>query len=238
MNFISYRFEKKISKKILSIKNTGNTVVFVECMFTEGLISLKINHSKQKVINAASLLFFQKGFHGTSVRDIAEEASVNVSLISYYFKSKQGLLEYAITEYYETYLQELEEVIQQTATLSNLEQLKKMVFFIIQYKQDNLQLTCTIHRELSLDSIFVREMTVTYLAKENHFLSKPFYKLLNKDIPDKEFLYMQLKGMLITHYLLHNEWKYQVICNHSHQIFVEKYARKVNDWLEFVKDGI
>lgn len=204
----------------------------------EGLISLKINHSKQKVINAASLLFFQKGFHGTSVRDIAEEASVNVSLISYYFKSKQGLLEYAITQYYETYLQELEEVIQQTAKLSNLEQLKKIIFSIIQYKQDNLQLTCTIHRELSLDSIFVREMTVTYLAKENHFLSKPFYKLLKKDILDKEFLFMQLKGMLITPYLLHNEWKYQVIGNHSHQIFVEKYARKVSAWLEFVKDSI
>jgi len=46
--------------------------------------------SKQKVIEAASMLFFQKGFHGTTVRDIADKASVNVSLISYYFKGKQG----------------------------------------------------------------------------------------------------------------------------------------------------
>lgn len=201
------------------------------------MIKLKINHSKQKVINAASLLFFQKGFHGTSVRDIAEEASVNVSLISYYFKSKQGLLEYAITQYYETYLEGLEKVIQQTASLSSLEKLKKMIFYIIQYKQDNLQLTCTIHRELSLDSVFVREMTVTYLAKENHFLGTPFYNILRKDVTDKEFLFMQLKGMLITPYLLHNEWKYQVIGSHSHQIFVEKYSRKINSWLKFVKDS-
>lgn len=198
---------------------------------------MKINHSKQKVIDAASLLFFQKGFHGTSVRDIAEEATVNVSLISYYFKSKQGLLEYAITQYYEVYLEELEKVIHQTTSMSYLDQLKELIFSIIQYKQDNLQLTCTIHRELSLDSVFVREMTVTYLAKENHFLSTLFYKLLKKDIPDKEFLFMQFKGMLITPYLLHNEWKYQVIGNHSHQIFVEKYARKVNTWLDFVKDS-
>lgn len=218
----------KIQEKSLSLSNI---------LLKRGLIYLKINHSKQKVIDAASLLFFQKGFHGTSVRDIAEEASVNVSLISYYFKSKQGLLEYAITQYYEIYLQELEEVIQQTTSLSNLDQLKKIIFFIIQYKQDNLQLTCTIHRELSLDSVFVREMTVTYLAKENHFLSSLFYELLRKDLPDKDFLFMQLKGMLITPYLLHNEWKYQVIGNRSHQIFVEKYSRKVNAWLEFVKDS-
>lgn len=218
----------------MSIKIQGKTMPLSNILFIEGLINLKINHSKQKVIDAASLLFFQKGFHGTSVRDIAEEASVNVSLISYYFKSKQGLLEYAITQYYETYLQELEESIRQTASLSSLEQLKKMIFIIIQYKQDHLQLTCTIHRELSLDSVFVREMTVTYLAKENHMLSTLFNNLLKKDMLDKEFLFMQFKGMLITPYLLHNEWKYQVIGNHSHQIFVEKYARKVNAWLDFV----
>ena len=45
---------------------------------------MKNNPTKQKVVDAASFLFFQKGFHGTSVRDIAGKASVNVSLISYF----------------------------------------------------------------------------------------------------------------------------------------------------------
>lgn len=197
-----------------------------------------MNQSKQKVIDAAILLFFQKGFHGTSVRDIAEEASVNVSLISYYFKSKQGLLEYAVTEYYETYLQELEQTIEQAATLSNMDQLKKLIFTIIQYKQDNLQLSCTIHRELSLDSVFVREMTVTYLAKENYFISTLLFSILKKEYKaDKQYLLMQLKGMLITPYMLHNEWKYQVIGNHSHQIFIEKYVKTINNWLALVEDN-
>lgn len=227
-----------IKSKKLSIKKYRKYYCLCRNYFIrEGLIRLKINHSKQKVIDAASLHFFQKGFHGTSVRDIADEASVNVSLISYYFKSKQGLLEYAITQYYETYLRELEEVIQQTESLSHIEQLKKLIVTIIQYKQDHLQLSCTIHRELSLDSIFVREMTVTYLAKENHYISTLFFNILKKEyVLDKEYLLMQLKGMLITPYVLHNEWKYQVIGNHSHQRFVEKYAQKINAWLEFIKD--
>lgn len=147
------------------------------------------------------------------------------------------MLEYAITQYYEIYLQKLEEVIRETESCSNIDRLKKVIFFIIQYKQENLQLTCTIHRELSLDSVFVREMTVTYLAKENHYLSTLFYNILEKDISDKEFLFMQLKGMLITPYLLHNEWKYRVIGDYSHHIFVEKYSRKVNQWLEFVRNS-
>src|SRR5699024_6453027 len=129
-----------------------------------------VNHTKQKVMDTASGLFFQKGFHGTSVRDIADKANVNVSLISYYFKNKQGLLEYLVTTYYESYLTYMEETIDETQDESAIDRLKALIFTIIQYKQSNHQLTCFIQRELSLDSVFVREMTVTYLAKENYFL--------------------------------------------------------------------
>src|SRR5699024_814101 len=104
-----------------------------------------MSSTKQKVIDAASLLFFQKGFNVTSVGDIAHSASVNVSLISYYFKSKQGLLEYAVTNYYENYLQALEQMIQEYESLSPAKKLKKLMFVIIHYKQKNHQLTCFIH---------------------------------------------------------------------------------------------
>src|SRR5690625_759488 len=194
---------------------------------------VKVNHSKQKVIDAASLLFFQKGFHGTSVRDIAEEATVNVSLISYYFKGKQGLFEYAIVQYYEEYLNEIELSLQQTESQSIKEQLKRLIYIIIQYKQSKLQLTCTIHREMSLDSIFVREMMVTYLAKENHYLSRLLFDILKPEYKrDKQFLVMQLKGLLITPYILHNEWKYKVIGDYSHDLFVDNYVTSVQNWLD------
>ncbi len=45
------------------------------------------------IINVAEKLFAEKGFHGTSVRDISLEADVNVAMISYYFGSKDKLLE-------------------------------------------------------------------------------------------------------------------------------------------------
>ncbi|HEV7621531.1 MAG TPA: TetR family transcriptional regulator [Flavisolibacter sp.] len=44
-------------------------------------------------MNVAERLFAQKGFDGTSVRDIAEDAVVNPSMISYYFGSKEGLMQ-------------------------------------------------------------------------------------------------------------------------------------------------
>ncbi|GAC1426736.1 MAG: TetR family transcriptional regulator [Flavisolibacter sp.] len=46
-----------------------------------------------QLLNVAERLFAQRGFDGTSVRDIAEEAGVNLSMISYYFGSKEGLMQ-------------------------------------------------------------------------------------------------------------------------------------------------
>lgn len=51
-----------------------------------------MKQTKQKVIDAAISLFNTKGYDGTSVRDIAKRADVNVANISYYFAGKQGLL--------------------------------------------------------------------------------------------------------------------------------------------------
>lgn len=192
--------------------------------------------TKQKVVDAASQLFFQNGFHGTSVRDIADKATVNVSLISYYFKSKQGLLEHAVTHYYEAYLETIEDTLQDTESEEPINRLKQMVEAIIQYKQSNHQFSCFIHRELSLDSIFVREMTVTYLAKENYFIKNTFFDALTerKGSNDRQFLLMQLKGMLITPYILQHEWKNQVIGEHAHGAFARKYIRTIEKWLEYV----
>jgi len=198
---------------------------------------MKANSSKQKVIDAASVLFFQNGFHGTSVRDIADRASVNVSLISYYFKSKQGLLEYAVTQYYEAYLEIIENTLKQANSLTSMEKLKKLIFAIIQYKQSNHQFTCFIHRELSLDSVFVREMAVTYLAKENYFISNIFFDILKQNkqkVENSQFLLMQLKGMLITPYVLQNEWKDHVVGESSQNYFVKKYVQTIHQWLDFI----
>lgn len=46
-----------------------------------------------QILETAERLFAGKGFDGTSVRDIADEAGVNVAMISYYFRSKEKLME-------------------------------------------------------------------------------------------------------------------------------------------------
>jgi AcrR family transcriptional regulator len=54
---------------------------------------MEYNSKQLQIIEVAERLFADKGFAGTSVRDIAQEANVNVSMISYYFGSKEKLIE-------------------------------------------------------------------------------------------------------------------------------------------------
>ena len=48
---------------------------------------------EEHIMMVAEKLFAANGYNGTSVRDIAAKAKVNVSMISYYFGSKENLLE-------------------------------------------------------------------------------------------------------------------------------------------------
>jgi len=63
------------------------------------------------IIQAAERLFAQLGFDGTSVRDIAREAQVNVAMISYYFNYKLGLLEAVVSERIEVGRLEIEDLL-------------------------------------------------------------------------------------------------------------------------------
>lgn len=47
--------------------------------------------TQQKIIQSAKKLFVKNGFNGTSIRDIAKDANVQLSLIYHYFKNKTAL---------------------------------------------------------------------------------------------------------------------------------------------------
>lgn len=221
---------------VLFVNKKRNITFFVIYELVRGGSRMGINPTKQKVIDTASVLFFQKGFHATSVRDIADQAAVNVSLISYYFNGKQGLLEYAVTNYYEAYLTTIEETLQTTESLSTIEQLKRLIHTIVAFKTNHYKLTALIHRELSLDSTFVREVTVTYLAKENHYIKKLFQSMIH---PTKkqhaDYLFMQLKGMMTSPFSLKSEWNdLQIIDEHTEKLFIQQYTTLIFDWLQFI----
>ena len=70
------------------------------------------NDKQLEIILVAETLFSEKGFAGTSVREIAETAGINVAMISYYFNSKEKLMEAIFIERTNRMTEKIERLIQ------------------------------------------------------------------------------------------------------------------------------
>jgi AcrR family transcriptional regulator len=68
--------------------------------------------AQRQLLGAARRLFARRGLTGTSIRDIAQEARVNSSMISYYFSGKEGLYRACIEEIAQNSLQMTQRVLQ------------------------------------------------------------------------------------------------------------------------------
>lgn len=90
---------------------------------------MEYNEKQKQIITTAELLFSTKGFDGTSVRDIADEAGVNIAMISYYFGSKEKLME----ALFEQRTSNIELRVEALLLDNNLQPLQKMESLIDEY---------------------------------------------------------------------------------------------------------
>lgn len=59
-----------------------------------------ISDAKEKIRRAAVELFAQKGFSGTSIRQICSKAEVNIAMVKYYFGSKISIYDYLLDDFF------------------------------------------------------------------------------------------------------------------------------------------
>ena len=55
--------------------------------------TLSDHTTEQKILDAAEVIFHEKGFDGARMQEIADKASINKGLLHYYFKSKDALFD-------------------------------------------------------------------------------------------------------------------------------------------------
>jgi len=72
---------------------------------------------RAKVLDAAAALFASKGYGGTGMREIAREAGVSLSMINYYFGSKQGVLEELLDDHHDRYLSAVATALESAETV-------------------------------------------------------------------------------------------------------------------------
>lgn len=104
---------------------------------------------KERILKAAEKLFVEKGFEGTSIRELAQSAGVNIAMISYYFGSKEKLLE-ELVAFKAGYTRIKLEELNKKKDLSALEKLEHVLDYYVNKIFTNRKFHVLIHRELTL----------------------------------------------------------------------------------------
>jgi len=72
--------------------------------------------TEERLKEAARAVFTRKGYAATKVRDIAAEADINLSLVNYYFRSKEKLFELIMAETIQKLFDKIKPIINDEST--------------------------------------------------------------------------------------------------------------------------
>ncbi len=104
---------------------------------------------KQRILEKATSLFAQKGYAAVGVREIAKSADVNISMISYYFDGKAGVLKTILEEYFERYFDVLS--IVDDESLSAEECVRTLVHKLVDFARENIELIMVVENLIPLE---------------------------------------------------------------------------------------
>jgi AcrR family transcriptional regulator len=113
----------------------------------------------EHILNVAEELFAEKGFDGASVRDIAQRAGVNLAMISYYFGSKEKLLE-SLIESRGGYVYGILEELNKDMSLSPWDKVDRLVDFYVDRILNNLKFHTIMWQENSARSEEIKNRTI------------------------------------------------------------------------------
>ena len=109
----------------------------------------RMTDKKTHIINHAIDLFAEKGFEGTSIRDLAARADVNVAMVNYYFGSKEKLFE-SMVEDRASYTRGLLDEIVKNTSYTEIEKIEYMIDAYINKLFTNRKFHRVLHQEMML----------------------------------------------------------------------------------------
>lgn len=124
-----------------------------------------LNEKQIQILQVAEKLFAEKGFDGTSIRNISKEAGINIAMVSYYFGSKEKMLESLILSRTTDLKMQLDNLLKEK--LEPLEKLNKLIELYIARITKNRCIYQIVHSELSNIKRAVNFKSFTEVKKRN-----------------------------------------------------------------------
>jgi TetR/AcrR family transcriptional regulator len=115
--------------------------------------------TRERLIAVAKTLFAAKGFNGTTVKDLAEAAGVNISLVSYHFGGKEGLFRTCLETFGVERLAAAQRMLQPAKSSEEFRiRLRMFVEEMIQFHMKEECAARIIHRDADLELDFVEDV--------------------------------------------------------------------------------
>lgn len=155
---------------------------------------------EHNILFAAEKLFSEKGFEKTSTREIARAAKVNVSMISYYFGSKEKLLE----SLFETRMAESQSYMKEIILREDINEWQKISLIIDRYTERvremrmfyNILQTEQLTNKNERIVTFLRHSKLGYLEVYEKLAKSGFENNTFKLEPNIAFLHATLIGTM------------------------------------------
>ena len=139
--------------------------------FAFNFLKMDLNEKQLQIINTAERLFADTGYEGTSVRDIAEEAGINVAMISYYFGSKEKLLETLFAVRAEGTAHKLEGMLKDKV-LAPLQKVHLMIdYYVEKFQTENCFYKILMREQVAVQRTVTSEL-IMHFKKRNQQLVK------------------------------------------------------------------
>jgi AcrR family transcriptional regulator len=126
---------------------------------------MDFNEKQIEILNVAEKLFAKEGFDGTSVREISKHANINIAMVSYYFGSKEKLLESLVLFRIRDMKLEMQSVLKNLT--SPIEKIEKLVELYINRINLNRRVYQILSLEISNDKRDINLGRFTEVKKEN-----------------------------------------------------------------------
>jgi AcrR family transcriptional regulator len=140
----------------------------------ETIAMTELNEKQTEILLAAERLFAEEGFDGASIRTIAKEAKVNIAMISYYFGSKEKLLEALIIHRTSGMKMQLENIFNDN--LPTIEKIDKLTELYISRINQNKCMYKILHFELSSKKRIMDMKAFTEIKRQNLQMFENFIK--------------------------------------------------------------
>jgi len=144
--------------------------------------------TREKLLAAASRVFSQHGFGGATVKEIADQAGVNVSLISYHFNGKEGLFRTILETFGRERLRDAEKILSPPESMEDMRaKLRLWAQQFLVCHVDQVDVCSILHRENVLEEEFLWDIFQNTFLKSFEAIVKFFEAgkkrgILRKDV--------------------------------------------------------